>query len=426
MERLIRHRRVIEAATVVLFLAGLAAWWFLIRDPLRGLPDVGEPFDVTAFIALDVPENQNAFLLYEQAQRSYAQNDRARRRQILEKCGEWKEPALGHLDWSAVSRGARAWLDANQKELDLWKNATALPAFQSHRLRGIQLDAPLFVEGSFHTFARLALLDGARHEAEGDMAGALDVYRALFRSSRHIGQYNGRMLRESGVRLHRAACEALIRWADDTRVDASLLRRALGNATDDDALTVPVSVTYQIEYLIHMALLDDGDAVARRMRHDLRYWREGPPLRRPHIASTQGYERLPLPERSAEWMQRLSNEASGFSAHEPERSRHILRLLIANRLAHADDPPDRPATIATTTPMLYATTPTDPAAARALAPRELASWYVTSDLAKIDPDAFRGTLEASLAHERAAQRQLLEVLTTELARRRDQTAADAP
>ena len=76
--------------------------------------------------------------------------------------------------------------------------------------------------------------------------------------------------------------------------------------------------------------------------------------------------------------------------------------------------------------MLYATTPTDPAAARALAPRELASWYVTSDLAKIDPDAFRGTLEASLAHERAAQRQLLEVLTTELARRRDQTAADAP
>jgi hypothetical protein len=426
MEPMIAHRRLIVAASLGLFLANLAGWWFLIRDPLRGLPDVGDPFDLKAFCTREVSESQNAFPLYESAQRSYAQNDRARRREILEKWGKWQEPVLGPLDWSAVSPGARAWLDGNRAALDLWKSATALPAFQSHRLRRIKLDAALFVEGSFHTFARLALLDAARRETEGDMAGALEDYRALFRSSRHIGQNNGRMLRQAGVRLHQAASEALIRWAADPRTDASLLRRALANATDDDSLTVPVSVTYQIEYLIYLALLDDGDAVARRMRHDLRYWREGPPLRRPNVASTQGYERLPLPERSAEWVKRLSTEIGWSTACEPDRSRRILRLLIANRLAHADDGPDRPATIAVSTPMLYETTSTHPAAARALEPGELAGWYATSDLARFDPQSFDGTFEAALARERALQRHLLDVLAVEVAKRGDQNRASGP
>jgi hypothetical protein len=422
MARLLAHRRLIVAATLGTILTGALGWWFLVRDPLRGLPDVGDPFDVETFSNRIVPDSQNAFQLYERAQQSYARNERARRQKIVDKWGRWQIPTLEPANWSAVTPGARAWLDANQKELELWRSATEQPAFQSHKLRGIALDAPLFVEGSFHTFARLALLDAARREAEGDMSGALDLYRALFRSSRHIGQNNGRLLRQSGVRLHRAACKALIRWAANPRADAALLRRALANASDDDALRVPASLTYQIEYLIYAALLDDRDAVARRMRHDLRYWREGPPLRRPNVASTQGYERLPLPERSAEWVKRLSTEVNWSTSREPERSRRILRLLIVNRLAHADDLPDRPMTTAQMSPMLYETTPMDPAAARVLPPAALARWYASSDLARIDPEAFNGAFEAALAGERAAQQNLLDVLNRELAKRHDQAA----
>jgi hypothetical protein len=112
------------------------------------------------------------------------------------------------------------------------------PAFQSHPLRGMRPLAPIVVESSFQTFARLALLNAARREAERDIAGALDDFRALFRSSRHVELNNGTMLRLTGERSHRAVCEALIRWARDKRVDIPLLRSAMANANEDDAPTI--------------------------------------------------------------------------------------------------------------------------------------------------------------------------------------------
>src|SRR5262249_47417103 len=80
----------------------------------------------------------------------------------------------------------------------------------------------------------------------------------------------------------------------------------------------------------------DRDGEARRARHDLRYWRDGPPFSRPGVGRTQGYELLPVPERSAEWVKRLSTEVGWSVAHQPERSRRVFRLLVANRLAHAE------------------------------------------------------------------------------------------
>jgi hypothetical protein len=331
-------------------------------------------------------------------------------------------PELAPVDWSIVTPGARAWLDANQAELDIWKQATVHPEFQSHSLRTIRPLEPLFVESSFHTFARLALLDAAKREAAADMSGALDNYRALYRSSRHVGQGNGTMARLTGARLHRAACEALARWATDPRATAQLLRRALENVCSDERLTATRSDAIRADYLSILALLDDHDSDARRARHDLRYWREGPPLSRPGVGRTQGYELLPLPERSAEWVKRLSTEVGWSAAQEPQRSRRILRLIIANRLAHADDPPDRPATVAVRDPLLYVTTSTDSDAARALAPGVLKDWYVSSNLSKIVPETFSGTLEAALERERAEQRHLVQVLSTELAQRQDADA----
>ncbi len=228
------------------------------------------------------------------------------------------------------------------------------------------------------------------------------------------------MLRQVGVRLHRAACEGLIRWGANPRVDALLLRRALEGSNDDDALTVPASTTYQMEYLIYLALLDDRDTVARRMRHDLRYWREGPLCNDRMSPEHKVTSFSPCRSGGAEWARRVSTEVGWYSAQEPERSRRVLRILVANCLAHADDPPDHLAAIAVRNPLLYATTPADPTPARALAPDELAGWYAASELAKIDPDAFNGTLEESLAGERAAQRKLREVLAAELAKRADQ------
>ncbi len=154
--------------------------------------------------AREVAESQNAFSLYEEAQRSYARNDRTRRREILEKWGKWDEPALEPADWSVVTPGARAWLDSNKEELNLWRRATERSAFQSHRLRAIRLDAPLIVESSFHTFARLALLDAARREAEGDMSGR-SIFIAL---SFAAAGTSGRKMGECSAR---SACGCTVR-----------------------------------------------------------------------------------------------------------------------------------------------------------------------------------------------------------------------
>jgi len=142
--------------------------------------------------------------------------------------------------------------------------------------------------------------------------------------------------------------------------------------------------------------------------------------------TTQGYEHLPFPERSTEWIRRFWTEVGWSSAQEPERSRRILRLLIANRLTHPGDTPGRPAPFAVRVPLIYAVTPANRAAARTLAPEELLSWYAKSDLAKIDPEAFNGTFEKSLADERAAQHHLLDVLRAHLARREYHNAAKVP
>ncbi len=45
--------------------AAFAIWWL---TSLNGLPDIGDPFDVAAFRAFSVPDDQNAFTFLRRAQ----------------------------------------------------------------------------------------------------------------------------------------------------------------------------------------------------------------------------------------------------------------------------------------------------------------------------------------------------------------------
>jgi hypothetical protein len=45
--------------------AGVAIWWLTC---LNGLPDIGDPFDVSAFRAISMPDEKNAFTYYRRAQ----------------------------------------------------------------------------------------------------------------------------------------------------------------------------------------------------------------------------------------------------------------------------------------------------------------------------------------------------------------------
>src|SRR6516165_8336413 len=70
--RLLRKRlrqlgRVTLVLTIVLTVAAtaLSVWWL---NSLNGLPDIGDPFDVAAFRAFRVPDDQNAFTFLRRAE----------------------------------------------------------------------------------------------------------------------------------------------------------------------------------------------------------------------------------------------------------------------------------------------------------------------------------------------------------------------
>ena len=76
-------------------------WWL---TSLNGLPDIGDPFDVTAFRAFRVPDDQNAFTFFDEQTRSSPPFGGQR--------GEWDKPGRteffvvdGEPDVAGVGRG---------------------------------------------------------------------------------------------------------------------------------------------------------------------------------------------------------------------------------------------------------------------------------------------------------------------------------
>ena len=55
---------VVLAACVAVAAMVLAIWWL---NSLNGLPDIGDPFDVAAFRAFSIPDEQNAFVFFRRA-----------------------------------------------------------------------------------------------------------------------------------------------------------------------------------------------------------------------------------------------------------------------------------------------------------------------------------------------------------------------
>ena len=65
--RQLRHVVVVLAACVAVAATAFAIWWL---NSLNGLPDIGDPFDVAAFRAFRLPDEQNAFTYLRRAWKS--------------------------------------------------------------------------------------------------------------------------------------------------------------------------------------------------------------------------------------------------------------------------------------------------------------------------------------------------------------------
>jgi hypothetical protein len=338
----------LAVATVAIFV------WRL--NSLNGLPDIGDPFDVAAFRAFRIPDEENAFTFLRRAEEKLTPSPNSR----LER------------PWSEADPKLREWVKANRQAIELFQRG-------ADQLDAANPDGDSVATGQ--RAAMLVVLEAGRREASGDMAGAWACYRAILRMATHV--------RRRGSMAQRADLYAdwemrdrkrLATWAADPRTTISQLHGALEDAQECEPKPEWDSFALKVGYL----------AMTRRLEQPV------PPF----LQQDLGWEyRLSLGDMElSPAMAGNLDAACRFLLREPERSRRVLRLLYANWLAHAerrDREPQKPAArvvfsvLKLTNPMrwgktwvsLYPAGPLAPAGERLMPAYELARWLAaTNDL----------------------------------------------
>jgi hypothetical protein len=392
-----RARQLLTAVLIVTVILVLAVCAVVLRRAtcLIGLPDVGDPYDVAAFRAFRVPEDQDAFALFRQA---------AGKVPPLPDLPMAARRAGATVAWSQADPALRAWLEANRQALGLFQqgalreDGTAPSLSDPFRssLQGMSLDR----------FVWLAFLDASRLEEQGDMPAAWDGYRAILRMKAHIIR-RGTAFDRYFVDLYCRGLEPrLAAWAANPKTEVSMIRRALDDVRANEPKAEWDALSLKLEYLQMTTMLDRPDGwVKQGVDEDLTIRVGGEPLS-PNLAASV-------------------YAARRYLDNEPERSRRVLRLAFANWLAHVqelDQASRQPAVRAsftlqkrTTQLSFYALGQNGASFAKALPPKDLGRWLITTRDAKLL--LFQWPWPAIHISEQRAYRALVIVLAEELYRR---------
>jgi hypothetical protein len=396
LQRLLR-KRLRQLARVMLVVAiglligatALAIWWL---TSLSGLPDIGDPFDVAAFRASRIADDQNAFTFLRRANKMLTPRPKLSHAVAM---------SVDTVSWATADPKLRAWVDANRQALEVFQQG----AGKSDAIQDLVRD-PLGLYGGVNPYELtvLALLEGSKRQESGNMTGAWDCYRAVLRmtaldSRRRLT--DDRRASDRCRRLH----ERLTTWAADPRTTLPQLRRALDEALKAEPMREWDSFAMKMGYLEIMYML------GRPMREHEQQLVEG-----------EWTYRLGDMQLSTDIVESIK-AARRVLLREPERSRHVVRLLWANWLAHVETgeqssrkpavraflPAVRPVSVP-----VYPVGPDAPAGARALSPRELASWLLATRDAKLIME--EGDLSVVLRHRmyERAHRDLVVMLATEI------------
>ncbi len=372
-----RRRALITAAMLLAIAAAPVVWWNL---QLMGLPDVGDPFDGDPLRSMTIPDDDNAFVLYRQAvdrlvsRERTLQASRVRAAGVLPMvpggiatrspgpAGEEKIDWLAA--WSKADPRVRGWVEANREAMDLYRRAAGRPDFlDPGRPRAEPLQARADLE-AFRSLHFLALLEASRLEEAGDMAGAWGWYRTALRGSYLFARYGTQSHRFLAHIRRNAMLGRLAAWSSDRRTTPAMVRRALDDVLACGALAPSDTYTITIEYEKVMRLLDSP----------------GNPGREPPMDDLFAVFGAPEYQVTPEQVQAVL-DVLRFCRREPERSRRVIRLAVANWLAYHDLPPDRRPKPDPNVPgplQFYAFGPEVPAAARALSPVALDGWLATT------------------------------------------------
>ena len=336
--------------TVSALLAMIAAppvWW---ATQLAALPDIGDPFDVAEFRRFTIPDDRNAFIPYREAASSL-------------KPWEPYQKTLGNrvdmlAPWSKAIPQLRQWAEENREALTIFRKGSERP----DALDPVSPFDPTYRQKSpsLRFLHFLSLLEASRREEQGDMAGAGDWYRADLRAAHHLAMHGTTLRRMEAQNWRRSLQDRIAAWAANSRTTPALLRQALEDVVACESLAVSESYTLKAEYVwidqtLKAPKSQAGEVPSMKFRGIL------PPE----------YQLTP------EQLQDIW-DAWRFWRREPERSRRVIRLMIANWLAYYEMPPDlrpKPDWSTNSAYALYPFGPDTPANARKLSPQSLDRWF---------------------------------------------------
>jgi hypothetical protein len=343
LRRHVTRFRVFTLAVVAALAAisGVSLWRMRSLDDL---PDVGDPFDVAAARQMVVvSDDDNAYVKYKEARRQLTRYPSALRRV------EWAK-----LTWSKAGKDVRDYLEENRPALETWREGTERPEAMYHQPGEMAADTLLPVVQDLRTLSRLAELEGSRHEERGEMDEAWAWYNAMLRSSRHAGRHGVLIERMIAAAIFDNSARRIIHWADEPKVGVPLLRRALADVVAADALSVPLSDTMKLNYIVCLRDLEELRVMVTEI---------------PMPGGPNGLlEKIVTASGAKTQVQRIRVRAT----NDVERSRRVLRLLYANWLPQVDKLAGQRAPIAIRKPtLIYAADPYAPPNSRAVAPEEL-------------------------------------------------------
>jgi hypothetical protein len=339
---------------LVLLVAAVLSWRAM---SLRRLPDIGEPFDVKGLGTVVVPDDQNAIVLYRQAGRLLKEVD------LKVVTGAGGQKVWDTTDWSQALGELKRWVEQNRPALEVWLAGTERPRALDIQPKDFRITTALWTVDKHRSLVRLALLEGSRREQAGDLEGAWTMYRAALRSSRHAGMYGPLIARMIGSAILRKTKPHIEGWVERPALTAALLRGARADLELCAAMTSPVSQAVQVEYFSLDAglqeSLDDPQKWGRLVGVD---------------PGTIWYCQLPMVYRA-----RL------FFLREPERSRRILRLWIANILSQCDRPPAERTRLFEPNLPIYMYDSASPRESRRISLEDLQNWLASSELSLLLP-----------------------------------------
>ncbi len=183
-DALVRTRAWRRLGLLVLYLLIVLLVWALLwrRAQLRGLPDVGAPFDEAALgTTVRVPDDRNAFVLYRRAAERFRDMNEA----------ESKSFTGSNLLWSRADATLRRWVADHEAAISLLRAGSERPEAYLEGA-GIWRSTSPRSTSKVELLRRLswigdaALFEAGRLRAEGDVAGAWTLLKAVVRASRHM------------------------------------------------------------------------------------------------------------------------------------------------------------------------------------------------------------------------------------------------